>query len=231
MATNAADEATASEPSTGTGVTRRTNLMQKRSQETRRRLVRTAMQLWTERGFETGIEETTADEIAQAAGVTKGTFYFHFARKEEILLEMGFATASRLYEEALRCISAERPIEDSIRKVTGVLVRSVKSAPPAAVGRALAEFRRPRRSDSERPPANPSFAQAFVLMFEAAQARGEVTDRLPAAEMAQIMEALLVDCVMEWSQGRLRQLQAALNRRTSIVIAGLNPDLPLWKHS
>jgi AcrR family transcriptional regulator len=202
--------------------------MQQRSRETRRRLVRTAMQLWTERGFETGIEVTTADEIAQAAGVTKGTFYFHFARKEEILLEMGFATASRLYEEAMRCVRAERTIDDSVRRVSSVLARSVKAVPPAAVGRALAEFRRPRLADAEKPAYTPSFAQAFVLLFERAQSQGEVTDRVQPAEMAQILEALLVDSVMEWSQGHLKQLNAALNRRAMIVLAGLHPDNPVW---
>jgi Bacterial regulatory proteins, tetR family len=30
----------------------------------------------------------------QAAGVTKGTFYFHFAHKEEILLELGYQTGA-----------------------------------------------------------------------------------------------------------------------------------------
>jgi hypothetical protein len=112
--------------------------------------------------------------------------------------------------------------------VSAVLVRSVKGVPPAAVGRALAEFRRPRLSDAEKPPPTPSFAQALVLLFERAQSQGEVTDQVQPAEMAQILEALLVDSVMEWSQGRLRQLNAAINRRTSIVLAGLRPDNAVW---
>ena len=73
---------------------RRSGLLQERSRQTRQRLVRAALELWTVRGFETGIEDTTVEEISQAAGVTKGTFYFHFARKEEILLEMGWDTAA-----------------------------------------------------------------------------------------------------------------------------------------
>ena len=109
---------------------RRAGLTQERSRDTRRRLVRTAMRLWTERGFETGIEDTTIDEIVQAAGVTKGTFYFHFARKEEILLELGYQTAALLSEEATRCLNAQRGIEDSLRKVTNRLVASVRPARP-----------------------------------------------------------------------------------------------------
>src|SRR3984957_21163735 len=83
---------------------RRSGLLQERSRQTRQRLVRAALDLWTARGFETGIEDTTVEEIVHAAGVTKGTFYFHFARKEEILLDMGWDTAGVIVEEIGRCI-------------------------------------------------------------------------------------------------------------------------------
>jgi hypothetical protein len=52
---------------------------------------------------------------------------------------------------------------------------------------------------------------------------GEVTDQVEPMEMAQIIQALYTDCLMEWSQGRLNRLNPALQRRTSIVLAGLRP--------
>jgi AcrR family transcriptional regulator len=202
---------------------RRAGLTQERSRDTRRRLVRTAMRLWTERGFETGIEDTTVDEIVAAAGVTKGTFYFHFAHKEEILLELGYQTATLLYEDAARSIKAKRNIEDSLRKMTNTLAVTVKAAPPAAVGRAMSEFLRPRRPGDEPLARFPSFAQALEMLFVRAQEVGEVTDQVEPMEMAQIVEALYTDCLMEWSRGRLKRLNPALQRRTSIVLAGLRP--------
>lgn len=202
---------------------RRAGLSQERSRDTRRRLVQTAMRLWTERGFETGIESTTIDEIVETAGVTKGTFYFHFARKEEILLELGYQTASVLYAEASRCISAQRDLKESLRRVTNTLVASVQAAPRAAVGRAMSEFLRPRRPGDEPPASFPSFGQALEILFVRARDLGEVTDQVEPAEMAQIVEALYVDSVMEWSKGRLKHLKPSLQRRTAIVIAGLRP--------
>ena len=228
MAAQAGNGGTVSTPSAPAVPRRRAGLMQERSRDTRRRLVRTAIRLWTERGFETGIEETTVEEIVQAAGVTKGTFYFHFAHKEEILLELGFQTASLLCEEAARCISAQRSIDESLRRVTNTLVASVKAAPPAAVGRAMSEFTRPRRPGAEPPSSDPSFAQALEMLFARARDGGEVTDQVDPAEMAQIVEALFVDSLMEWSQGRLKALNPALQRRTAIVLAGLRPGNDLW---
>jgi AcrR family transcriptional regulator len=228
VATQADKGGTADTASAAASPRRRAGLMQERSRDTRRRLVRTAIRLWTERGFETGIEETTVEEIVQAAGVTKGTFYFHFAHKEEILLELGFQTASLLCEEATRCISAQRSIDESLRRVTNTLVASVKAAPPAAVGRAMSEFTRPRRPGAGPLSTDPSFAQALEMLFARARDEGEVTDQVDPAEMAQIVEALFVDSLMEWSQGRLKALNPALQRRTAIVLAGLRPDNDLW---
>ena len=224
MATQARDSGDTLAP-TGGSVTprRRSGLTQERSRDTRRRLVRTAMRLWTERGFETGIEDTTVDEIVAAAGVTKGTFYFHFAHKEEILLELGYQTATRLYEEAARCVKARRGIEDALRKVTSTLATSVKATPPAAVGRAMSEFLRPRRPGDEPLARFPSFAQALELLFVRAQQEGEVTDQVEPMEMARIIQALYTDCLMEWSRGRLKRLNPTLQRRTAIVLAGLRP--------
>ncbi|EFC85511.1 TetR/AcrR family transcriptional regulator [Parafrankia sp. EUN1f] len=206
---------------------RRAGLLQERSRETRRRLVRSALHLWTERGFETGIEDTKVEEICQAAGVTKGTFYFHFAHKEDILLEMGVETATILNDTANRCVRADRGINDSLRTVMNALARNIKGTPPAAVSRALAEFRRPNRSASSY--EGPAFAEAFEKLFAKAQEKGEVTGQIEASEMAQILEALVVDSIMEWSQGRLSRLNQALYRRAAIVVAGLHPDnaLPL----
>ena len=61
------------------------------------------------------------------------------------------------------------------------------------------------------------------MLFVRAEQEGEVTDQVDPMEMAQIIEALYTDCLMEWSQGRLKRLNLALQRRTAIVLAGLRP--------
>jgi AcrR family transcriptional regulator len=51
-------------------------------QATRETLRTSALQLFVEQGF----RETTAEEIAAAAGVSRRTFFLHFASKDEVLL-------------------------------------------------------------------------------------------------------------------------------------------------
>ena len=103
---------------------RRSGLLQQRSRDTRRQLVRAALALWTERGFEHGIEDTTAEEIARAAGVTKGTFYFHFAHKEDILLEIGFGVAEAMLADAQTQMRQGREAMDIIQKLLCLLYTS-----------------------------------------------------------------------------------------------------------
>src|SRR3546814_16526442 len=62
---------------------RRAALRQSRSQDKRRRILRAALELWNERGFERAVDEATAAEIHRAEGVGKGTTFVHSAHTED----------------------------------------------------------------------------------------------------------------------------------------------------
>ena len=51
---------------------------------TRAKLVDAALQLFSTSGY----EHATVDDISQAAGYSKGAYYFHFSTKDDILLEL-----------------------------------------------------------------------------------------------------------------------------------------------
>jgi AcrR family transcriptional regulator len=51
---------------------------------TRARLVDAALRLFATSGY----EHATVDDISQAAGYSKGAYYFHFSTKDDILLEL-----------------------------------------------------------------------------------------------------------------------------------------------
>jgi AcrR family transcriptional regulator len=77
----------------------RAALLNARSRETRRALVRAALRLWGQGDFDVAYEASTVADIARAAGVSRGTFYFHFAGKEDILLEMSSATVQAMIDQ------------------------------------------------------------------------------------------------------------------------------------
>jgi AcrR family transcriptional regulator len=51
---------------------------------TRAKLIEAALQLFSTSGY----EHATVDDISQAAGYSKGAYYFHFSTKDDILMEL-----------------------------------------------------------------------------------------------------------------------------------------------
>jgi AcrR family transcriptional regulator len=51
---------------------------------TRAKLVEAALQLFSTSGY----DHATVDDISQAAGYSKGAYYFHFSTKDDILMEL-----------------------------------------------------------------------------------------------------------------------------------------------
>ncbi|MGE0881790.1 MAG: TetR family transcriptional regulator [Acidimicrobiia bacterium] len=200
---------------------RRTGLVQERSRRTRRKLVRAAMALWTERGFERGVEETTVDEITRAAGVTKGTFYFHFAHKEDILLELGWAAADAIHNDIASALSRGRSGMQALEHALAGHARRTEASPPAAVGKAITEFYRQRPPHLVPSPADtPSLRSAFQLALQASIDEGALGPDANAAELAEMLQAVVMDTLLQWAAGDVRTLRATLLRRTRIITSG-----------
>lgn len=65
---------------------------------TRAKLIDAALQLFSTSGY----DHATIDDISQAAGYSKGAYYFHFSTKEDILLEL----LRRWSEDRTRALAA-----------------------------------------------------------------------------------------------------------------------------
>ena len=86
---------------------------QRRTEEKRRQILRTGQELF----WRHGIRRITVEEIARTAGVSKATFYKHFANKRELvkaildgLVEEGFAR----YDEIM---AMEAPFAAKVKRI------------------------------------------------------------------------------------------------------------------
>ncbi|MFN8024926.1 MAG: TetR family transcriptional regulator [Acidimicrobiia bacterium] len=199
---------------------RRSGLVQERSRRTRQELVNAALKLWTERGFETGIEETTVEEIARAAGVTKGTFYFHFAHKEDILLEVGWSTSEAMAKTANRIIDSGKPVEEALDEVLTALARRITSVPRAVVAKSLLEYYRRRDMPVGDENDRLGFGRSFALVLESARDRGEIPADADVELLASMLLWLVLGCIDFWNCGNKFDLAEAMRVRGRFVLAG-----------
>jgi AcrR family transcriptional regulator len=201
--------------------TRRSALAQSRSRNTRRKLIRAALQLWNERGFEDAFESTTAEDIARAAGVSKGTFYFHFAHKEDILLEMSWVTAEIMTEEAAAAMERGIRTLALVEQLMTSLARRVSLAPRPAVLRVTGHWSRLSHTDGI-----PENARSFGTMFEDvvryAVDRGDLPRDVDVPELGALFQAATMDALVAWAatDQSSAALQQTLCRRADVILCG-----------
>ena len=199
---------------------RRSSLVQERSRRTRRELVNAAVKLWTERGFENGVETTTVEEIARAAGVTKGTFYFHFAHKEDVLLEMSITTSDAVVQVADAAVAAGDTIDEIVQQAFAEMARRTERMPRAAIARTLGEFyKHPTRIGEHN-----ITRQVFPGLLQAAQERGELPPDADPLDVADMLNALMITAVEGWVHGAYPKLAPELAYRVRVLFAGVRAE-------
>src|SRR4051812_32457589 len=105
-----------------------------RREDTRARIREAANDLFLRKG----VDKTTVDEIVAKAGIAKGTFYLHFQRKEDLLLEYGTRRLQRV-REMLPDLIGGKSFRESLQSILDNVVRG-KSWGREVTGRAILEI-------------------------------------------------------------------------------------------
>jgi AcrR family transcriptional regulator len=168
-----------------------TRLEQK--QKTREQLFASAMDLFASRGF----EAVSIEDIVKASGVARGTFYFHFPTKDDVLLE-----AIRRGEELILARVGALPEATPVHRLFSVTVagfgeawghrRDLLPYAGAVSLRRIAGVREERDTDPLR--------KEIGRRVELAQARGELASPLPGGMLADIFLLDVFAALMSWSQ-------------------------------
>ena len=85
----------------------------KSAEERREEIMDAAAELFSTKGY----EETTTTDIMKKVDIAKGTLYYHFASKEEILDAMIERMGRRLIATARDCAATDAPVYERLLKV------------------------------------------------------------------------------------------------------------------
>jgi TetR/AcrR family transcriptional regulator, cholesterol catabolism regulator len=148
---------------------------------TREQIMEAAARLFRERGY----AATTVDEIAEAADVAKGTFYYHFASKDQLMVDLVRDTLGQVGMRAVEALhGGARPVsalrnfvvelgrwaEQNRHLVSSPLTLSLGPGQPGEAREGQASFRR-----------------LLADLLAAGQQAGEIRSDADPVELGQIL--------------------------------------------
>lgn len=193
----------------GDGLTER----DRQREETRRRVREIALEVIRR----DGLAEARVDEIARLAGVSRGTVYFHYPTKEDVVAEV-LAEAEGRILGALRELPKTAPVArvlevlcEAFAKEWEREARLFPSVATVAV-RAAAETTRSKDLDAVH--------RALAARFKAAGDRGELTGAMRPAVLANVFLMSVLTTTLAWSVRPRPRLATVLGDAVQIFLNG-----------
>ena len=101
------------------GVSRRDPLVR----DTKQRILDAAVEVFGERGY----RGASVDDVALAAGVTKGAVYYYFTDKDDLARDLQHALWGQLAQDALAVYDPERPAVDNLLECFEAFLATIQS--------------------------------------------------------------------------------------------------------
>jgi AcrR family transcriptional regulator len=196
---------------------RRSLLRQERSRQTREALVRAALALWREHGF----DDTTIDDISSAAGVARSTYYFHFPDKEVLLREVAGMSAESIGDAVARAMADTTSLEEGLRVFAFELASHVQRLPRDLVGQVTLSVIGGISGLGNNRTAGRGFDHQLEAIFD--HASDELTPGTDNVELGAIAAGMVMEGILRWSSGATgsRSLEDVISERMALIVHGV----------
>lgn len=187
--------------------------------ETRERLFETALREFRD----VGVAAAQIDRIAKAAGVARGTFYFHFATKDDVLVELARRINARVARRVAVLGESEPPLLDLLMRVNDAINDEFSRVGEAdLLGDMLSLYVR-RPHDVQDPSHNvPTLSSELASHLQAAADRGELKSALPVEQIALVFMTSLFGIYSRIPPGE--ELRKACESLVELLVRGLRSD-------
>jgi AcrR family transcriptional regulator len=198
---------------------RRSTLQQERSVNTRAALVDAGERLWSEYD----IDSVTVSDLCTEAAVSKGLFYFYFATKEDLLIELLLTDADAATGAIESTIEANASVHQVIDKGVAALVRRTQRRPRHLLARAVAEWFAALERHGELTHGRTPLRESVAAAVRHGQDRGELDTIHDADDIAGMLEWAVLQAALEWATATSRQpsLAKRVAIRTSVILRGV----------
>jgi len=204
--------------------------MPEKDNDTKLRIYAVAIALFQEKGF----DEVTIRDICAAAEVSKHTFYYYFASKDE-LLRCFHGLPKQFHEELLRDVLAAENFFEQFMLLTSHMTDFFLRMGPEISKRVIA-LDVNRKNDSLDHMRKPHVHDLEHGIIKKAQAAGEIRNQSAPDALVAISFGLLFNAVFHWSMhggtydlrvAARAMLEAAFDVRPDLRKAG---GVAFWAH-
>jgi AcrR family transcriptional regulator len=187
-------------------------------EETHRRVLEAAIDVFKR----DGLERASIEDIAQKAGVSRGTFYFHFPTKDDVLLELVREKESALCER-IAAMAADAPIEEVIDVLADDFDREWRQHPQLLGDLGVVVMRTTAKGVQQARDAHPV---RFLLIprFQAAMDRGKISALLPAEITTDFFLVNLFGAAVAWVATPVLPLDQVLRTVGRYFLKAARPD-------
>ena len=186
-------------------------------QETRRRVFEAALSVFRR----DGVSGASVEEIARLAGVSRGTFYFHYPTRQDVLVEL-LVRAEADFVDAIE----ETPPTAKLAEIFIVIASAIArrwSADPRLFAEVGAVALRRTATQLDVGEKAGLVREALVNRFGLAAGRGELTSSVPPQVLADLFLANTFAVAIGWSTSPERPLEDVLLASAQLFLHGANP--------
>jgi AcrR family transcriptional regulator len=181
--------------------------------ETRRRVRDAALTLIRK----DGLGDTRIDAIARAVGMSRGTVYFHYPTKEDVVAEVLTEAETRI-SAAIRELPRSAAIGEALETFSKAFAKEWErdhelfpSAASVALRRAAETIRSTRRDE---------VLHALAIRFRLAADRNEITKTMRPPVLAHVFLVNVLAATLAWSTRPRPKLGAVLGDVVEVFLSG-----------
>lgn len=188
----------------------------KRSEETRERIFRAALQLFAERGF----NATTIEAITTAADVGKGTFFNYFENKESVLLEYRELQMERVTAFVTANKESDRPLAPLLLELALTLTME-QGNNPGLIQSLLTAIFGSETVQKRMAEAIERNVQQLSGLIARRQHSAEIRDDMGAFTIAQAFQRMIFGTMITWSLAPVDTIEENLKKSIEVFVNGV----------
>lgn len=200
---------------------------EEKREATRQDILAAASELFKTKGYET----TSVDDIVESANVAKGTFYYHFEKKDDLLMALQELKLAEACKQARQCLK----VGDSPKQV--LIAFLVDAAhwtdenPELAKAIFKAKMERMQHSppdchgERHGPPAfiKMYFFDLIIEILDHAQKAGEIRTDIDVSQIARIVIPVAMSARMSGMFQDGGTMASRLEQSMKVIFEGLSP--------